>query len=79
MEKVYLISVCRSIGRKYYIFPLKGYYDGVRISEVHIEKNHLLNNSFVGSECLLKIYAKGRYQHILFGIAIEVKRLNKST
>jgi hypothetical protein len=79
MEKVYLISTCVRIKKRYSIFHFKGYYKGVRITEVYIENLNSSEKFSIGGEYLIKIYAKGVEQNVLFGEAMRSKRLNELT
>ena len=73
MEKVYLISTCICVKKKYSIFHFKGYFKGEKISEVRVNEIDFS----VGGEYLMKIYAKGVEKNILFGDIVKVKRLNE--
>lgn len=73
MEKVYLISTCTAIKKNYSIFHFKGYFKGRRICEVRVGET----NFSLGSEYLMKIYAKGVENNILFGDVLKVKTLGE--
>jgi len=72
MEKVYLISTCIKINKRYSIFHFKGYFKGHRVKEVHLENM----NFCIGSEYLIKMYTKGVEENILYGEALKTKKLD---
>jgi hypothetical protein len=70
--KLYLISTCIKINKRYSIFHFKGYFSGEKIKEVFVD-----NKDFaVGGEYLVKLQAKEVARSSLYGKVLKYKKLN---
>lgn len=70
--KLYLISTCIKINKRYSIFHFKGYYMGERINEVFVDSKEFT----VGGEYLVKLKAKQVLSSSLYGEVLKFKKLN---
>jgi hypothetical protein len=70
--KLYLISTCIKINKRYSIFHFKGYFQGEKINEVYIEGHEF----HIGAEYLMKIKPIGLQNSSLYGKVLKFKKLN---
>jgi hypothetical protein len=70
--KLYLISTCIKINKRYSIFHFKGYFKGQKINEVYVECHEFS----IGCEYLVKLKAIEVNNSSLYGKVLKLKKLN---